>query len=110
LIKRAHADCAAGEAMLRQLIELCIRKRLAVLVVTAGLAAYGINAYLSLPIEAYPDVSNVQVKVIAQLPGQAPEEIERQVTVRGYLKETRVEVDPVRLLAHNLSLADDRRT
>jgi len=67
--------------MLRQLIELCIRKRLAILVVTAGIAAYGINAYLSLPIEAYPDVSNVQVKVIAQLPGQAPEEIERQVTV-----------------------------
>ena len=51
------------------------------LVVTAGIAAYGVNAYLSLPIEAYPDVSNVQVVVIAQLSGQAPEEIERQVTV-----------------------------
>src|SRR5215468_2560815 len=67
--------------MLRRLIEVCIRKRLAVLAITAGIAVYGINAYLSLPIEAYPDVSNVQVKVIAQLPGQAPEEIERQVTV-----------------------------
>src|ERR1700746_2990173 len=67
--------------MLRKLIELCIRKRLAVLVITAGIGAYGINAYLSLPIAGYPDVSNVQVKVIAQLPGQAPEEIERQVTV-----------------------------
>src|SRR5262249_39722010 len=32
-------------------------------------------------VEAYPDVSNLQVVVIAQLPGQAPEEIERQVTV-----------------------------
>jgi len=63
------------------LIELCVRKRIPVLVVTAGIAAYGINAYLNLPVEAYPDVSNVQVVVIAQLAGQAPEEIERQVTV-----------------------------
>jgi heavy metal efflux system protein len=67
--------------MLRQLIELCVRRRLPALVVTAGIAAYGINAYLALPVEAYPDVSNVQVVVIAQLPGQGPEEIERQVTV-----------------------------
>ena len=67
--------------MLRQLIELCVRRRLPALVVTAGIAAYGINAYLSLPVEAYPDVTNVQVIVIAQLPGLAPEEIERQVTV-----------------------------
>jgi len=67
--------------MLRQLIELCVRRRLPALVVTAAIAAYGVNAYLALPVEAYPDVSNVQVVVIAQLPGQAPEEIERQVTV-----------------------------
>lgn len=67
--------------MLRNLIELCVRRRIPVLVVTAVIAAYGVNAYLALPVEAYPDVSNVQVVVIAQLPGQAPEEIERQVTV-----------------------------
>ena len=57
------------------------RRRLPALVVTAAIALYGVNAYLSLPVEAYPDVSNVQVVVIAQLAGQAPEEIERQVTV-----------------------------
>ncbi len=67
--------------MLRQLIELCVRRRVPVLAVTLAIAVYGINAYISLPVEAYPDVSNVQVVVIAQLPGQAPEEIERQVTV-----------------------------
>ena len=67
--------------MLRHLIELCVRRRLPALVVTAGIAAYGVNAYLALPVEAYPDVSNVQVVVIAQLAGQAPEEVERQVTV-----------------------------
>src|SRR5215470_16829030 len=67
--------------MLRRLIEFCVRKRLPVLVVTLAIAAYGVKAYLTLPVEAYPDVTNVQVQVIAQLPGLAPEEIERQVTV-----------------------------
>ena len=67
--------------MLRHLIEFCIRKRLPVLVFTAAIAAYGVKAYLDLPVEAFPDVTNLQVQVIAQLPGLAPEEIERQVTI-----------------------------
>src|SRR2546426_10790074 len=67
--------------MLRALIEFCVARRLPVLAATLGIAAYGISAYLDTPVEAYPDVTNIQVQVIAQLPGLAPEEIERQVTV-----------------------------
>jgi cobalt-zinc-cadmium resistance protein CzcA len=67
--------------VLRSLIEFCVRKRLPVLVITAAVAAYGVKTYLELPVEAFPDVTNLQVQVIAQLPGLAPEEIERQVTV-----------------------------
>ncbi len=67
--------------MLRSIIDFCVRKRLPVLAATLAIAAIGVNAYLNLPIEAYPDVTNLQVKVIAQLPSLAPEEIERQVTV-----------------------------
>ena len=67
--------------MLRRLIEFCVRKRLPVLAITGAIAAYGVKAYLDLPVEAFPDVTNLQVQVIAQLPGLAPEEIERQVTV-----------------------------
>ena len=67
--------------MLRRVIEFCVRKRLPVLALTAAIAAYGVKAYLDLPVEAFPDVTNLQVQVIAQLPGLAPEEIERQVTV-----------------------------
>src|SRR5436190_23146630 len=67
--------------MLRHLIGFCVRKRLPVLAMTAAIAAYGVKAYLDLPVEAFPDVTNLQVQVIAQLPGLAPEEIERQVTV-----------------------------
>ena len=66
---------------MRALIELCVRRRLPVLAATLAIAAYGVSAYLSLPVEAYPDVTNIQVQVIAQLPGLAPEEIERQLTV-----------------------------
>ena len=60
---------------MRALIEFCVRRRLPVVVVTLAIAAYGVKAYLDLPVEAYPDVTNVQVQVIAQLPGLAPEEI-----------------------------------
>ena len=67
--------------MLPFLIELCVRRRLAVMVAALGVAAWGIHAYLGTSIEAFPDVTNIQVNVIAQMPGQAPEEIERQVTV-----------------------------
>jgi cobalt-zinc-cadmium resistance protein CzcA len=67
--------------VLRPLIEFCVRKRLPVLVITGAIAAYGLRAYLQLPVEAFPDVTNLQVQVIAQLPGLAPEEIERQITV-----------------------------
>src|SRR5262245_49794594 len=67
--------------MLRELIRLCVQRRLAVLVTTILIAAYGLDSYLDTPIEAFPDVTNYQVNVIAQLPGLAPEEMERQVTI-----------------------------
>lgn len=67
--------------MIAALIRLCIQKRLAAVLLTAIVAAYGLQAYFHTPIEAYPDVTNVQVNVVAQLSGAAPEEIERQVTI-----------------------------
>lgn len=67
--------------MLKKLIRFCVDRRIAVLVMTAIIAAHGIKAYLDTPIEAFPDVTNYQVNVIAQLPGLAPEEMERQVTI-----------------------------
>ena len=67
--------------MLRLLIEACVHRRTAVLFATLVVAAFGIRAYLDTPIEAYPDVTNIQVTVISQLPGNAPEEIERRITV-----------------------------
>ena len=67
--------------MLKHLIEYCVHRRLAVLFATAVAAIFGVRAYINTPIEAFPDVTNAQVTVISQMPGFAPEEIERQVTV-----------------------------
>ena len=67
--------------MLTQLIETSVHRRVATVFVTAVVAIFGIRAYVDTPIEAYPDVTNAQVTVITQLPGAAPEEIERQITV-----------------------------
>lgn len=67
--------------MLHSLIQACVHRRVAVLVVTAIFALFGLRAYLATPIEAFPDVTNAQVQVITQMPGYAAEEIERQVTV-----------------------------
>jgi cobalt-zinc-cadmium resistance protein CzcA len=67
--------------MLSALIKLCITRRFAAILLTLLIGAYGVFAYLRTPVEAYPDVTNVQVEVVAQVPGLAPEEMERQVTI-----------------------------
>jgi cobalt-zinc-cadmium resistance protein CzcA len=67
--------------MLRFLIDACVHRRAAALFATVVVAIFGLRAYLDTPIEAYPDVTNIQVTVITQLPGNAPEEIERLITV-----------------------------
>src|SRR3954465_10776294 len=67
--------------MLNRLIEVCVHRRVATIFAVAVIAAVGVRAYLNTPIEAFPDVTNAQVTVIAQMPGYAPEEVERSVTV-----------------------------
>ncbi len=67
--------------MLRTLIEACVHRRLAVIAITVIISIFGVHAFMETPIEAYPDVTNTQVTVISLMPGYAPEEVERQVTV-----------------------------
>src|SRR3954466_2830534 len=67
--------------MLSHLIEASVHRRVATLFITGLIAVWGIRAYLQTPIEAFTDVTNAQVTVITQMPGAAPEEIERQITV-----------------------------
>ncbi|SFU27677.1 cobalt-zinc-cadmium resistance protein CzcA [Nitrosomonas eutropha] len=67
--------------MLSRLISFSIKQRLFILVMTGALLVAGIHAFIELPIEAFPDVQDVQVQVITQVIGQAPEEVERSVTI-----------------------------
>lgn len=67
--------------MLNKLIEFVLTQRVFVLVMTAALCAFGYRAVTNLPIEAFPDVQDVQVQIVTQYLGQAPEEVERNVTL-----------------------------
>ncbi len=67
--------------MIRPLLEAALRHRVVVLVLAAVLLATGLFAVKGLAVDAFPDVTNVQVQVAAEAPGRSPEEVERFVTV-----------------------------
>src|SRR5918912_2063385 len=66
--------------MLGRLVAWSLRRRLLVLLATVVILVWGIDSYRKLPIDAFPDVSPVQVLVTMQAPGLPPEELEAQVT------------------------------
>jgi cobalt-zinc-cadmium resistance protein CzcA len=63
-----------------RVIESSLRKRALVLFGVALLVGLGAWAVLRLPIDAFPDVTNVQVEVLSTSPGMSPPEVERFVT------------------------------
>ncbi|AKH42875.1 cobalt-zinc-cadmium resistance protein CzcA [Altererythrobacter atlanticus] len=65
--------------MLRTLIEKALSLRLAVLGLAALLAGIGGWSFANLPIDAFPDISTTQVKIILKAPGMTPEEVESRV-------------------------------
>jgi len=67
--------------MIKALVDFALKSRWLILSGAVVLFGWGIMAFRSLPIEAYPDVANNYVQVITQWPGRSAEEIERQVTV-----------------------------
>src|SRR5262249_6289631 len=64
-----------------RLTEFALSRSTATLVLAGGLAAFGIYAFHQLPVEAFPDVTDVQVQVITLYAGHAAEEVEKQVTL-----------------------------
>src|SRR5574340_493240 len=67
--------------MLARLVEFSLTQRLLVLVLTALLVGAGVMAFRGLPIDAFPDVSSAQVKIIIKSPGMTPGEVEARITV-----------------------------
>jgi cobalt-zinc-cadmium resistance protein CzcA len=66
--------------MFNAMIEIALVRRWAVLFFALLLAALGIRAFQSLPIDAFPDVSTTQVKLILKAPGMTPKEVEARIT------------------------------
>ena len=67
--------------MIRRLVDFALQNKFLVLAFGILLFAWGIVSFHRLPVEAYPDVANNYVDVIAQWPGISAEQIEQQVTI-----------------------------
>ena len=65
--------------MLTKLTELALVQRVFVLLLSVLLVAGGVMAFRGLPIDAFPDVSSTQVKIIVKAPGMTPEEVEARI-------------------------------
>ncbi|MBJ19790.1 MAG: efflux RND transporter permease subunit [bacterium] len=66
--------------MLARLIQFALTQRLFVALATTVVVGAGWNAFQNTPVDAFPDVSTPQVKVIIRAPGMTPEEVETRIT------------------------------
>lgn len=67
--------------MIKYVVSFALHQPLFLLMLTVLFIGGGIAAFKSLPIEAFPDISDVQVTVITLYPGRAAEEVEKQITI-----------------------------
>jgi cobalt-zinc-cadmium resistance protein CzcA len=66
--------------MIASLLEFSLRQRILVIGLACLLSVTGLFAFQSIPIDAYPDVTNIQVQVLTEAPGLSPIEVERFIT------------------------------
>jgi Cu(I)/Ag(I) efflux system membrane protein CusA/SilA len=66
--------------MIEKIIELSVKNKFLVILMTLFVIAAGIYAMLRMPLDAIPDLSDVQVIIFTKYPGQAPQVVEDQVT------------------------------
>src|ERR1043166_759035 len=67
--------------MIKRLVAFALHQPLFLLMMTVLFIGGGVAAFKGLPIEAFPDVSDVQVTVITLFSGHAAEEVEKQITI-----------------------------
>jgi cobalt-zinc-cadmium resistance protein CzcA len=67
--------------MIKRVVSFALHQQLFLIMLTVLFVAGGIVAFQSLPIEAFPDVTDVQVIIVTLYPGHAAEEMEKQVTI-----------------------------
>jgi cobalt-zinc-cadmium resistance protein CzcA len=66
--------------MITNLIRLALSQRVFILLIVLLLIGGGYNAFKNIPIDAFPEVSPTQVKIIVKAPGMTPEEVEARIT------------------------------
>jgi len=67
--------------MIDQFVGFCLQRRVAIFILAALLAAYGVYAWETLSVEAYPELGDVAAQITTQMPGLAAEEVEQLITV-----------------------------
>ena len=67
--------------MIDQFVGFCLHRRVAIIILAALLSAFGVYAWETLSVEAYPELGDVAAQVTTQIPGLAAEEVEQLVTV-----------------------------
>src|ERR1700752_187871 len=67
--------------MIDQFVGFCLRRRVAVIVIALLLSVFGVYAWETLSVEAYPELGDVSAQVTTQVPGLAAEEVEQLITV-----------------------------
>jgi heavy metal efflux system protein len=67
--------------MISRILVFCLQQRVLVIGLTLIMVGLGVVSFERLPIQAFPDVQNVFVQVVTQDPGQAPEEVEKMVSL-----------------------------
>ncbi|GAA8463142.1 efflux RND transporter permease subunit [Helicobacter pylori] len=65
--------------MLGSIIEFSLRQRVIVIVGTILVLFFGTYSFINTPVDAFPDISPTQVKIILKLPGSSPEEMENNI-------------------------------
>ena len=67
--------------MIESVVRFALQQRLLILVLAAALFFVGLFATKRLSVDAFPDVTNIQVQIATEAPGRSPEEVERFVTI-----------------------------
>ncbi|WQW42505.1 efflux RND transporter permease subunit [Helicobacter pylori] len=65
--------------MLASIIEFSLRQRIIVIVGAVLVLFFGTYSFINTPVDAFPDISPTQVKIILKLPGSSPEEMENNI-------------------------------
>jgi heavy metal efflux system protein len=67
--------------MIDSFVGFCLHRRIAIIVLAVLLTGFGVYAWKTLSVEAYPDLGDVAAQVTTQMPGLAAEEVEQLITV-----------------------------